>query len=236
MGTLYIVATPIGNLEDITIRAIRTLLTVEIIACEDTRRTGLLLDFLKNNYQTKLNLILKHKQQLISYHEHNEDRQTPVIIKQLEENCSVALVSDAGTPLISDPGYLLVKQSWIKGIQVVSVPGASAFLTALVSSGLPATRFIFHGYPPEKSGQIDQLLKRIKQIKECGKIAYTHIFYVSPYKYRTFIKRLTENLGQIEIKIGREYSKKFENIRETSTSSALTETIPQGEITVLFHF
>ena len=174
MGTLYIVGTPIGNMEDITIRAIKTLLAVDLIACEDTRRTGLLLQELTKRFQTVIpahagiqssnnldpSLRWDDKQsRLIRYDDQHEQSQTPLIIQKLEEGKSVALVSDAGTPLISDPGYTLVHEAIKRGIPVVSIPGPSAAIAALSVSGLPTNNFLFLGYPPEKSLTVGNFLK-----------------------------------------------------------------------------
>ena len=155
MGILYIVATPIGNLEDITIRAIKTLFSADIVACEDTRRTGLLLQKLRKRYsgieglRTSTSGPWKHAN-LLRVDEHTEAQNVPQLIDALTQGRTIALVSDAGTPLVSDPGFILVREAIKRGITVVSVPGPTAAVAALSTSGLPADKFIFLGYPPER--------------------------------------------------------------------------------------
>src|SRR3989344_3509987 len=209
MRTLYVVATPIGNLEDITIRAVKTLFSVDIIACEDTRRTGLLLSELKKRYTG----IFEHSSQkttpqFLRFDDRTERQQTPQLIKLLKEGKSVALVSDAGTPLISDPGYVLVSEAQKRGIKVVSVPGSSAVLAALASSGLPADKFTFLGYPPEKKSHRIKLFKHLLQINRL--ISSTHVLYCAPHKLLTTLKELKETVGDVEIAVCRELTKTYE--------------------------
>ena len=166
MGTLYIVSTPIGNLEDITLRALRILKEVDIIACEDTRTTSQLLNLLSTKFAHVHNFSgSAHQPKLIRYDDRTEISKAPEILELLTQGKSVALVSDAGTPLISDPGYVLVREARKRGIPVISVPGASALLTALTSSGLPADKFMFLGYPPEKQSHRFKLFTQIVSIK-----------------------------------------------------------------------
>lgn len=177
VGRLYIVGTPIGNLEDITLRALKVLKEVDFIACEDTRQTQKLLSHY--NIRTKL----------ISYHEHNEMTRAPEIIISLEEGAKVALVSDAGTPGISDPGYRLVSLAVRHGIPIVPVPGASAFVAALVASGLPTDDFRFMGFLPPKRNA------RRKALEEAKKAEQTLIFYEAP-------QRLMDTLWDIQRLLG----------------------------------
>lgn len=176
-GKLYIVPTPIGNMDDITLRALKTLAEAEVLACEDTRRTGQLL---KN-----LNILGK---KLESYHEHNEKEKASSLMKYFEEGKNVALLSDAGTPAISDPGYRLVISCIENSIDIVSLPGASSFLTALVASGLPTDQFCFFGFPPQKKGRKAFLQK----IADCN---CTAAFFESPYKIERIIDELIELCG-----------------------------------------
>src|SRR5258708_685262 len=150
MGTLYLVPTPIGNLADITLRGLRTLFSVDVIACEDTRRTGSLLDKLFAEFAPADDE--KRKPKLLSYYDQIETQRIPEIITLLQANHSIALVSDAGTPAISDPGFKLVRECLANKLNVVSLPGASSVTTALVASGLPTDKFLFAGYPPHKPG------------------------------------------------------------------------------------
>ena len=198
MAILYLVSTPIGNLEDITLRAKRILGEVDIIACEDTRKTGVLL--------VKLNIPRKR---LLSYYEENELRRIPEIVRLLKEGKNVALVSNAGTPTISDPGFKLVRECLIQGIKVEAIPGPSAILTALVSSGLPTDKFLFLGYLPKKQGKRKKLLENCK----LSAVHYTLIFYESPHRLIETLKDLQEIFGDIEIVLCRELTKIYEEIK-----------------------
>lgn len=239
MGTLYIVATPIGNMEDITLRAIRILGEVDVIACEDTRKTGLLLQRLKEVQPgDRLNLTTgstsKREPQLTSYYEENELQRIPQIIQMLQEGKNVALVSNAGTPTISDPGFKLVREAIFQGIKVESIPGPSAILTALVSSGLPTDKFLFLGFLPQKQGKKRKLLENLKTEKQFSNL--TIIFYESPYKLLKTLEKIKEIFGDIEIVICRELTKIHEEIRREEISEAIahfSQTKPLGEFTIL---
>lgn len=223
MGTLSIVSTPIGNLEDSTIRAIRTLFLSDIIACEDTRRTGALLRELQKRYGAIIDT--DSHPQLIRYDNHNEQSVSAELIEALRGGKSVALVSDAGTPLISDPGFVLVRQARKHGISVVSIPGPSALLAALASSGLPADKFLFLGYPPEKRGH------RIAVFSALPK-DITIIFYCAPHKLRTTLEDIKGALGDIAITICRELTKIHEEIWTGTISEALQRNY-KGELVLL---
>jgi 16S rRNA (cytidine1402-2'-O)-methyltransferase len=218
MGTLYIVSTPIGNLEDITIRAIKTLSSVDAILCEDTRHTGILLHHLT------IKKIL-----LIRFDDHTEHQKTPEIIQMLDDGKNIALVSDAGTPLISDPGFLLVREAIKRGIKVVSIPGPTAAIAALSVSGLPTNRFMFMSYPPEKQSH------RIKLFRSLPKDV-TIIFYCAPHKLTQTLEDMKEVLGDIDITIARELTKVHEELSRSPISHALTKyREPKGEFVVLLH-
>ncbi len=224
MAILYLVSTPIGNLEDITLRAKRILGEVDIIACEDTRKTGVLL--------VKLNIPRKR---LLSYYEENELRRIPEIVRLLKEGKNVALVSNAGTPTISDPGFKLVRECLIQGIKVEAIPGPSAILTALVSSGLPTDKFLFLGYLPKKQGKRKKLLENCK----LSAVHYTLIFYESPHRLIETLKDLQEIFGDIEIVLCRELTKIYEEIKRKKISETIAyfeKTPPKGEFTLLFNF
>jgi 16S rRNA (cytidine1402-2'-O)-methyltransferase len=194
-GVLYVVSTPIGNLEDITLRALKVLKEVDLVAAEDTRRTGLLL---------------KHygiKNRLESYHDFNKEKKTPALIEQLKSSGSVAVTSDAGTPGVSDPCYFLVKSALQEKIKVVPIPGASALLSALVVSGLPTDRFAFEGFLPAKSG------KRRKRLEELRQEERTLIVYESPHRLLKTLQDISHILGERRMVAARELTKKFEEIR-----------------------
>ena len=193
-GRLYVVATPIGNLEDMTYRAVRVLKEADWVACEDTRTTRRLLDHY--GIQTRS----------ISYHEHNEASRTEDLIARLQQGETGALVSDAGTPLLSDPGYRVVKAAVEAGITVEAVPGASALLTALVVSGLPTDQFHFGGFLPAKQGQRTRLLDSLRDEPA------TLIFYEAPHRIIESLADIAATLGERETVVARELTKFHEEI------------------------
>ena len=210
MGILYIVATPIGNLNDITLRAIETLKSVDLVLCEDTRHTGLLLN--------KLNI----KTNLLPYYEEIEDKRIPEVVEFLNQGKNIALVSDAGTPLISDPGFRLVRECIKRGIKVASIPGPSAILAALTSSGLPPDKFIFLGFVNKKNFSLVQK-------------GVTAIFYSAPHKLLHDLADLQATFGDIEIVVERELTKVHEEVWRGKVSDGLARFIdPKGEFVVLF--
>ena len=193
-GTLYIVATPIGNLEDITHRAIRVLGEVNVIACEDTRHTKKLL----NHYGIKT--------KTISYHEHNERERAAELVELLKLGSDVAVVSDAGTPAINDPGFRLTRLAIENGLRVVPVPGVSALITALVASGMATDEFFFGGFLPSRSGA------RRTRLNEVHSIAATLIFYETPHRIAATLRDAQEILGEREAVVARELTKMHEEI------------------------
>ncbi|HVG34523.1 MAG TPA: 16S rRNA (cytidine(1402)-2'-O)-methyltransferase [Pyrinomonadaceae bacterium] len=193
-GTLYLVATPIGNLEDITQRALHALAAVEVIACEDTRRTRILLD----HYGIKA--------KLTSYHEHNERERARELSALLVEGSDVALVSDAGTPGISDPGFRLVQEAIARGARVVPLPGPTALISALIASGLPTDQFFFGGFLPARSTQ------RRARLQEVRAIPATLIFYETPHRIHAALLDAREILGEREAVVVRELTKIHEEI------------------------
>ncbi|MBL4612663.1 MAG: 16S rRNA (cytidine(1402)-2'-O)-methyltransferase [Emcibacter sp.] len=219
MPGLYIVSTPIGNLGDITLRAQAVLEQADIIACEDTRVTGKLLGYFDIGTPT------------IAYHDHNEQRILPQLMERLAEGQIVALVSDAGTPLISDPGYRLVRQARDEGLLVSSTPGASAILAALASAGLPTDRFMFAGFLPSKT------VARRKILSELLPIKATLVFYESPKRLKESLKDIFEVLGDREAAICRELTKLFEEIRRGSLGDLAEHYAqadrPKGEIVIV---
>ena len=188
-GTLYVLATPIGNLQDITLRALDVLLSVDFIAAEDTRHTGRLL---KGR---------NPKGRFISYHEHNEEKRTPLLLEKLEAGFSVAVVSNAGTPLISDPGFRLVASAVARNIPVSPVPGASAAIAALSVSGLPTDSFVFIGFLPRKKG------RRTEQLTSLRDMPRTMIFYESPKRISRLLNDLLAVMGDRSAVLGREMTK-----------------------------
>jgi len=215
---LYLVATPIGNLEDITLRALRILKEVDQIACEDTRHTQKLL----NHYGIQ--------KPLISYHEHNELTRAPELVLAMEQGAQIALVSDAGVPLVSDPGYRLVTLSLRHHLPVVPIPGPSALLAALSASGLPNDEFLFAGFLPARSGERRRALERLR-IED-----RTIIFYEAPHRIEETLTEALEILGDRPACLAREVTKLHEEFRRDSLSGLLASLAgkpARGEITLL---
>ena len=218
MGMLYIVPTPVGNMEDMTLRAIRVLKEADLVLAEDTRTSGVLL---------------KHfeiKNQLMSHHKFNEHGTSAGIVQRLLAGQNVALISDAGTPGISDPGFFLVREAVRAGIEVQTLPGATAFVPALVSSGLPCDRFVFEGFLPQKKG-------RKTRLESLAAEARTMIFYESPYRLVKTLEQFAEIFGNDrQVSVCREISK----VHEESVRGSLEEVIahfkatePRGEIVIV---
>lgn len=238
MGNLYLVATPIGNLDDITIRALKILFTVDGIACEDTRKTGQMLKLLRSRYEKVLvdEAIEIPDQRLISYYEQNEFRRIPDLVTALKNGLHIALVSDAGTPAVSDPGFRLVLACIKEGIKVVPIPGASSVLTSLIASGLPTDSFLFLGYPPRKEGKRKQLYASLREIK--SKLSTTIILFEAPHKLIKTLEELESAFGNIDIIIGRELTKVHEEFRREAIHESIShfsKHSPKGEFALLFH-
>jgi 16S rRNA (cytidine1402-2'-O)-methyltransferase len=238
MGTLFLVATPIGNMEDITIRALKMLLTAEYIACEDTRRAGIFLNSL-HAMSVKYNMLAVDeyvKPELISYYEENELSRIPQIVTLLKNDKNLVLISDAGTPAVSDPGFKLIRECIKEGIKVESIPGASSVISALVVSGLPTDKFLFVGYPPRKPGHRKTFFQNLHASQT--QISSTIVMFESPHKIERTLGDLLEVCGDIDIVICRELTKKFESKRREKISEALAnykKTPAKGELVVLFH-
>ena len=219
-GILYLVSTPIGNLGDITVRAVEILKSVDLVACEDTRHSKFLLD----HYGIQ--------KPLISYFDFSEKKQAPELLERIKNGVNMALISDAGTPGIADPGYRLITGAVRAGIKIESLPGASAFLSALVVSGLPTDRFVFEGFFPVKSGQKKTKLLSLKNEER------TVIFYESPHRILKTLETLQETLGDIEIVVARELTKKFEEVLRKKVSEIISYFSNKkvlGEFVVLFN-
>lgn len=252
-GTLFIVSTPIGNMQDITLRALETLKSVDLILAEDTRRTGQLLQHFSIN------------KPMLSFHEHNENQRADEVLAKLKEGHSLALVSDAGTPLVSDPGYKLVRSCIENGIKVESNPGPTAAIAALTVSGLPPDKFLFIGFLPEKQGKRQRLLESIKDLffergrhdrveksmaevldstplRSNNKNEYfapglkaTIILYESPYHLKRTLDEIQATLGNIPIVICRELTKMHEEVFRGSIEEAIHRfQNPKGEFVLLF--
>lgn len=216
-GILYIVSTPIGNLADITFRAVETLRSVDFIAAEDTRVSRILMQ----HYQITA--------PMMSYHDFNKERVTGKILERLNDGNNGALITDAGTPCISDPGYFLVKRALMADIPVVPIPGPAAFLTALVASGLPPDRFVFEGFLPRKKG-------RQKRLKELATDPRTLIFYESPQRLIRTLREMREHWGNRPAAVGRELTKKFEDIVRGDLDELIAHfsaTPPRGELVII---
>ncbi len=202
-GRLLIVATPIGNLDDISPRARTALEQADLVACEDTRRTGRLLSH------------LGIKKRLLSLHEHNERQRLPRLLDSLSQGQTVALTSDAGTPLLSDPGFLLVREAIAQGIPVEHLPGPSAVLAALVVSGLPPYPFTFAGFPPPKSGKRKRFFARFADLD------HTLIFFESPHRLLASLADALDQLGDRPVVVGRELTKLHEEVLRGSLAQLL---------------
>jgi len=216
---LYLVATPIGNARDITLRALDVLEAADYIACEDTRVSG------------KLMTIYGLKKSLIAYHEHNADKVRPRLLNDVENGKTVALISDAGTPLISDPGFKLVRDCRAKGLPVYPLPGASSVMAALVVAGLPTDRFLFAGFPPAKQGARRKFLESLKQTDA------TLVLFESPKRLAASLKDAAEVLGSREATVCRELTKLYEETRNGTLDSLAdqlaAEAPPKGEIVLV---
>lgn len=218
---LYLVPTPIGNLEDITYRAVRCLREVDLIACEDTRTSGVLLKHYDIDTPTT------------SYHEHNERKKTPALLPRMRAGHDIALISDAGSPGISDPGFYLTRACWEEGIEVQALPGPTALIPALTASGLPSDRFVFEGFLPKKKG-------RRTRLETLSTDPRTLIFYESPYRLLRTLDDLIDTFGPNRMSaVARELTKKYEELQrgtltEVRTYFAAYEKV-RGECVIVVH-
>ena len=217
-GTLYVVSTPIGNREDITLRALRILREVSLVACEDTRRTSLLL----RHFQITT--------PVLSYHKFNEKKRLDKLLQSLQDGKSVALVSDAGTPSLSDPGAILIRTCRRSGIPVSAIPGASAVLAALAASPFAGEAYLFFGFLPASAGRRQKVLERLKDVP------WNLVFYESPLRVRECLKDIIQILGNRIVFWGRELTKHFEETIESSAGEILSQISTReikGEITLI---
>jgi len=216
-GAIYVVSTPIGNLGDISLRAIEILKTVDLIACEDTRQTS---------------KILKHydiKNKMTPYHDHNKEYKTPSLIELIKKGKSIALVSDAGTPAISDPGFYLIREAIKNDVRISPIPGPSALTAAAVASGMEIDRFIFEGYLPRKKG-------RVRRLKELAAYKVTIVIFEGPHRLLRSLRDLREALGDRKAAIGREMTKLNEEFIRGNLSDLIVNFSarkPKGEFVIL---
>ena len=221
MSTLYLVSTPIGNKLDISLRAQNVLSSVDVILCEDTKKSGI---FLKD---------LGIKNKLLSYHDHSNVSKINYFLKLLKEGASLAIISDAGTPLISDPGYELVAKAIDEKIKVTSIPGPSAVISALISSGLSTSSFVFEGYAPKKKGQLETFLKNLQYEMR------TIILFESPKRIERLVQMIVKILGpKRKVSLAKELTKKFERVitdeaKEIHELITKDETLKKGEMVIL---
>jgi 16S rRNA (cytidine1402-2'-O)-methyltransferase len=221
MHTLYIVATPIGNLEDITFRALRILKEVPLVLAEDTRHSRLLFDHF--GIRTPME----------AYHDFNKEKVTPRYVEYLKNEGDIALISDAGTPGVADPAFNLVRECVREGITVCPIPGACAMINALIASGLPTDRFRFENFSPKKSAQRLRVLEDLKANADS-----TVIFYASPHNLLKFLEEIKTVFGEITVILARELTKKFEEFLRGTPEQLLDiykEKTPKGEFVLMFH-
>ena len=237
MGNLFIIATPIGNLKDITLRAVETLFSLDLLLCEDTRKTKRLLDFYKENLKLLpnnewLNINFNSLPQLLSFFEENEAYRLPYVLAALSQNQNVGLVSNAGTPGISDPGFSLVSYCIKNNIPVITIPGSSAVISGLSISGFSADKFTFLGFLPKKSGKQVQIWTKLFN----SSLDQTIIFYESPFSIKKTLSTLQTVFGDIEVGIARELTKIHENFCLLPISQWLSKlnTPLKGELVVMF--
>jgi 16S rRNA (cytidine1402-2'-O)-methyltransferase len=217
-GTLFVVATPIGNLEDITLRALRVLREANLVACEDTRRTRALLTHFDIHKPT------------VSYYEHNKLTRGRELLRELAAGRSIALVTDAGTPGISDPGVLLVREARAHGVPVVPVPGPAALVAGLSAAGVPADRFVFDGFLPVKPG------RRVNRLTALRELETTVVLYESPHRIVATLGAIGEVYGQVEVVVARELTKQYEEVVTATPSAHLTRLAAgpvRGEFTLV---
>ncbi len=220
MSTLYIVSTPIGNLDDITLRAIKILKESDLILAEDTRTSGKLISHIEVNTPLR------------SYHDFNKEKVTPSLIEDLKSGTTMALITDAGTPGIADPAFYLVREAVKHDINIVPIPGAAAFISALVASGLPTDRFVFENFLISKSSKRKTLFTQMLTESR------TVIFYESPHRILKVLKEMNEVLGNVQIVIARELTKMHEEFLRGTAAQLLEhykERKPKGEMVVLFN-
>lgn len=217
-GSLTLVATPIGNLADITLRALEVLKSVDVILAEDTRHSRRLL----NHYAIS--------KPLVAYHDHNEVRVTPSLVERMQRGEKMALITDAGTPGISDPGFYLVRAALAAGIEVTTAPGPSALLAALTLSGFPCETFVFVGFTPKKTGELEKMVESLVEEPR------TTVFYVAPHQLRKVIDAIAARIPERELAVAKELTKMHEHVARGTAAEVKTKldpTLPRGEFVLV---
>lgn len=214
MGILYVVGTPIGNLKDVTLRALEILKSVDLIACEDTRVTAKLLA----RYEIS--------KSLVSYHQYSKLQKIDLLISELKNGKNIALVSDAGTPTISDPGDVLVNEAYKNNIKIISIPGVSACISAISISGFNTNEFVFLGFLPKKKGR-ETMFKSLQEEKKLI------VFYESPFRIKKTLSDILEKLGDKEVFVARELTKMFEEVYRGKVSEIMEKVKEKGEFVVI---
>ncbi|RJQ26170.1 16S rRNA (cytidine(1402)-2'-O)-methyltransferase [Candidatus Parcubacteria bacterium] len=238
MGNLYVVATPIGNMQDITFRAVKILFEVDFILAENSSKTS---QFLTGLIQMFPNLTSNSKPELIVFNEYEEINKIPKVIALLEQGKNIALVSSAGTPLISDPGFKLVREAYKRRIKVISIPGPSSIIAALSSSPLPTDKFLFLGFLPRSSSKMKTSLRSLNEVlrvMQDKKMIPTVVIFESPHRLKFLLNELLDTIGDINIVLGKELTKIYENIELEKVSifvDRFKSAKPKGEYIVLFN-
>jgi len=233
-NSLYLIATPIGNRDDITLRALKTLFSADILLCEDTRKTRRLLNYYQEQHYLSILINRYEIPKLVSFHEYNEERQIPQVCQWLKEGLTLGVVTNAGTPTISDPGFKLVRECVNQNIPVIPIPGPSAAISALSASGLPTDKFLFLGFLPKKMGKRQQVLEEIKQ----ANLTCTVVIYESPFRALKTLTLIKEIYGDVEVVLARELTKLHEEITSQPISvwlKTLANKKLKGELVILFN-
>ncbi len=227
---LYIVATPIGNLEDVSTRQARILLESDIILAEDTRSAHTLLSYMNKTFK----VVSNPKQKIISYYREKEFEKLPDVLDALSTGLSIALISESGMPLVSDPGFLLVKEAIKAGIQITAIPGPSAVINSLILSGFEPKNFMYVGFLPKKASQLTSLITRLKKISEISPSSL-FVAYESPNRINATLKIMAKESPEVDMAICREMSKKFEEVVRGMPADLLNRDY-RGEITIVLRF
>lgn len=237
-GTLYIVGTPIGNREDITLRALKVLYSVSVILTEDTRITDRLFSMYDEELLGALGLAdSQQKPRLVRFGEHTERKRVPQVVEWLEQGYDVALVSESGMPLVSDPGFVLVREIIAKGLKIEVVPGPSALTSAMVVSGLPVDQVLFLGFLPKKTGKRKKIWEKLNYLREDGALHPTVMIYESPFRLKKTLEEILLEVGDVEVALVAELTKKYEKVLRGKASEVIGD-LPEkvkGEWVILLN-